>query len=137
MSKCDHVLAPNINLKRFNKLAELGALIKNFPPDIYQQILANAACAVGNSSSFVRDSTFYGTPVVLVGERQAGRETGKNAITVSAGKPEIVDAVKRQLINVRFDQDTLYGDGNASRIISDTIAAITLYTQKKISYSNQ
>ncbi len=133
--------ADNINrfIRRKHEYGELKnfQLIKNFPPDIYQQILANAACAVGNSSSFVRDSTFYGTPVVLVGERQTGRETGKNAITVSAGKPEIVNAVKRQLINVRFDQDTLYGDGNASRIISDTIAAIPLYTQKKISYSDQ
>ena len=33
-----------------------------------------------NSSSFVRDTTFSGTPVVLIGERQTGREYGKNLI---------------------------------------------------------
>ena len=39
----------------------------NLSPENYLKVLANASCAVGNSSSFVRDASFFGTPVVLVG----------------------------------------------------------------------
>ncbi len=44
--------------------------LTNLAPEHYLKVLANAACAVGNSSSFVRDASFFGTPVVLVGNRQ-------------------------------------------------------------------
>ena len=47
----------------------------NLPPEEYLKLLANAACAVGNSRSFVRDASYFGTPVVLAGHRQEGRET--------------------------------------------------------------
>ena len=49
--------------------------LTNLTPENYLKVLANAACAVGNSSSFVRDAGYFGTPVVLVGNRQEGRET--------------------------------------------------------------
>jgi hypothetical protein len=42
----------------------------NLPPDDYLRLLASAACAVGNSSSFVRDASYFGTPVVLVGNHE-------------------------------------------------------------------
>nr|NIP69356.1 UDP-N-acetylglucosamine 2-epimerase (hydrolyzing) [Planctomycetales bacterium] len=50
----------------------------NMAPRDYLKTLASVRCAVGNSSSFVRDSSFFGTPVVLVGERQMGREHAAN-----------------------------------------------------------
>ena len=42
--------------------------ITNLPPEHYLKVLANTSCAVGNSSSFVRDAGYFGTPVVLVVE---------------------------------------------------------------------
>ena len=51
-------------------------LVKNLEPEDFQKCLKKTVCAIGNSSSFIRDSTFSGTPVVLVGNRQVGRETG-------------------------------------------------------------
>jgi len=44
--------------------------LTNLEPEQYLKVLASTACAVGNSSSFVRDASFFGTPVVLVGRRQ-------------------------------------------------------------------
>ena len=49
-------------------------MLTNLAPELYLKVLARTACAVGNSSSFVRDASFFGTPVVLVGRRQDGRE---------------------------------------------------------------
>jgi UDP-N-acetyl-D-glucosamine 2-epimerase, UDP-hydrolysing len=57
-------------------------LIKNFRPEVFQKVLKNTSCAIGNSSSFLRDSTFTGAPIVLVGNRQVGREYGKNLVRV-------------------------------------------------------
>ncbi|ORB08304.1 hypothetical protein, partial [Mycobacterium noviomagense] len=69
------VLWPNIDagsdhiskaIRVFRDRAEKSWLrvITNLSPEIYLRILAGAACAIGNSSSFVRDSTFFATPVV-------------------------------------------------------------------------
>ena len=51
-------------------------VVKNFNPDDFQMLLANSKIAIGNSSSFVRDASILGIPVVLIGDRQKGRETG-------------------------------------------------------------
>ena len=45
-------------------------------------MLARVSCTVGNSSSFVRDAGYFGTPVVLVGDRQEGRETDEHVTRV-------------------------------------------------------
>ena len=57
--------------------------ITNLTPEDYLKVLASTACAVGNSSSFVRDAGYFGTPVVLVGNRQNGRETDEHVTRVS------------------------------------------------------
>ena len=51
---------------------------KNFSPEDYARVLNNAKCCVGNSSSFIREGSFLGIPCVLIGDRQKGREHGKN-----------------------------------------------------------
>ena len=37
---------------------------------------------IGNSSSFIREGSQMGKPAVILGERQKGREVGKNVILV-------------------------------------------------------
>ena len=72
------------------KDTKLGFLT-NLPPDTFQKLLSGAACAIGNSSSFVRDTNFSGVPVVLIGQRQRGREKGENVTEVngcSRGNPK-------------------------------------------------
>lgn len=108
--------------------------VTNLEPDIYLQVLAHAACAVGNSSSFVRDASFFGTPVVLVGERQEGRETTEHVIRVPPISPLLVDAINSQLEHGRYQPSTLYGDGYTSERIARGLARLTPYVQKRLHY---
>ena len=109
----------------------------NFSPEDYLRVLAQAACAVGNSSSFVRDASYFGTPVVLVGNRQNGRETAEHVTHVAVEGPTICDAIRRQLAHGRYPPSALYGDGHASERIAAALERLTLYQQKCLGYVTQ
>jgi len=108
-------------------------LIKNYPPETYLRVLSHAACAVGNSSSFVRDSSFFGTPVVLIGDRQGGREIAENVLPVEASA-DLHGAIVSQLAHGRYPPSALYGDGHASGRIADHLASLTPFVQKRLAY---
>jgi UDP-hydrolysing UDP-N-acetyl-D-glucosamine 2-epimerase len=106
----------------------------NLMPEDYLKVLASAACAVGNSSSFVRDASFFGTPVVLVGRRQEGREADRHVTPVPPETDAIESAVRAQLAHGRYPPSTLYGDGDVSRRVADRLSEIPLYVQKRLAY---
>jgi UDP-hydrolysing UDP-N-acetyl-D-glucosamine 2-epimerase len=108
--------------------------LTNLSPENYLQVLAAAACAVGNSSSFVRDASFLGTPVVLVGDRQKGRERDSHVLPVSVQKERIAEAIERQVSLGHYPPSHLYGDGNVSRAIAERLGSLTPYTQKRLSF---
>lgn len=108
--------------------------IVNLPPEIYLKALARAACAVGNSSSFVRDASFFGTPVVLVGSRQDGRERDVHVLRVNPVAEEIERGIRRQLQHGRYAPSTLYGDGRVSERIAQALATLEPYVQKRLHY---
>ena len=93
----------------------------NLGPEDYLNVLATTACAVGNSSSFVRDAGFFGTPVVLVGNRQNGRETDRHVVRTPVNTEQIVQSIRSQLANGRYKPSTLYGDGNVSPRIAECL----------------
>ncbi len=92
------------------------------PPDFYR-IFSHAAVVVGNSSSFIREGAFLGTPAVIVGDRQQGRERGENVKEVSPVRDEIRAAIDTQIRNGRYSQNFLFGDGTAARRIVGVLAA--------------
>ena len=106
----------------------------NVPPEEYQQVLAATACAVGNSSSFVRDAGYFGTPVVLIGKRQEGRESDLHVTRVTPSTREIVTAIRAQLEHGRYAPSTLYGDGFVADRIANALAGLTPYIQKRLDY---
>lgn len=108
--------------------------LTNLPPEDYLKVLANAACAIGNSSSFVRDASFFGTPVVLVGNRQEGRETDTHVVRVSPVLTEILGAAKQQLKHGAYKPSTLYGDGLVSQRIAEGLASLRPFTQKRLHF---
>jgi UDP-hydrolysing UDP-N-acetyl-D-glucosamine 2-epimerase len=108
--------------------------IKNFPPEMFQKVLKKTVCAIGNSSSFIRDTSFSGTPVVLVGNRQLGRDVAENVKFVDIKAAQILEGIKSQLNNGRYPPSTLYGNGTASKRIADTLANVDLYVQKRLHY---
>ncbi|PIP60542.1 UDP-N-acetylglucosamine 2-epimerase (hydrolyzing) [Candidatus Uhrbacteria bacterium CG22_combo_CG10-13_8_21_14_all_47_17] len=109
--------------------------IKNFNPELYVKVLANAVCAVGNSSSFIREGSFLGTPAVLVGSRQHGREHGKNVYYDVAHDRAIIESmIREQVAHGRYESDPIFGDGKAGERISATLASIQVEVQKRLAY---
>jgi UDP-N-acetylglucosamine 2-epimerase len=68
---------------------------------------------VGNSSSGIREASYFGTPVVNIGQRQQGRERGPNVVDVGYDVDEIRGAVESQSEHGRYPSSDLYGDGAA------------------------
>lgn len=123
-----------LRIYREHHRADWLHLVKNLDPITFQKCLKRTVCAIGNSSSFIRDTTFSGTPVVLVGDRQTGREHGENLVTVAPLAGDITLAIRNQLSHGRYAASTLYGDGQASRRIVEHLTAFAPYTQKKLQY---
>lgn len=111
--------------------------LTNCSPEDYLQILAHAACAVGNSSSFVRDAGYFGTPVVLVGDRQAGRECDVHVMRTEVTAELIARAVAEQLDHGAYAPSLLYGDGHVAGRVAEALARLTPYVQKRLHYIHE
>jgi UDP-hydrolysing UDP-N-acetyl-D-glucosamine 2-epimerase len=109
---------------------------KNFKPEDYIPLLKNASCAVGNSSSFIRDASFLGTPVVLVGSRQDGREWCSSVKRVEPKHNEILEAIDFQVQHGTYAVSDIYGEVGVSALIVKTIKQLKPYSQKCLSYVN-
>ena len=101
---------------------------KNFSPEDYARVLNNAACCVGNSSSFLREGAFLGTPAVMVGDRQEGREHGPNVAYVPHAKDAIAEKIAMQIRHGRYPRAPIFGTGDAGARIADELAGIDLAT---------
>ena len=109
--------------------------VKHFQPVDFLKVIAGSACLVGNSSSFVRDASFLGTPVVLVGNRQDGRETAEHVLRVPPVKETILDGIRTQLAHGPYPASQLYGRGNAAEQIAARLAEVPIYHQKRLAYA--
>lgn len=103
---------------------------KHLGPNDFYYTLANAACAVGNSSSFIREGAYFGTPAVIVGTRQNKRERCKNIVEVGASAQEIENNIKAQLARGRYKKDTRFGSGKAGEQIANILATARPRVQK-------
>src|SRR5688572_28695439 len=70
---------------------------KNFPVETFLRLMRSAACLVGNSSAFIREGAFIGTPAVNIGSRQDGRERGLNAVYVGYDRVPIVGHIRKHV----------------------------------------
>jgi UDP-hydrolysing UDP-N-acetyl-D-glucosamine 2-epimerase len=111
--------------------------ITNLTPENYLRVLAATSCAIGNSSSFVRDAGYFGTPVALVGNRQEGRETDLHVTQVEPEAGRIAEVIQRQLRHGRYAPSSLYGDGIVSGRIAKAIAQLNPYIQKRLHFVAQ
>ncbi len=107
---------------------------RNFSPEDYARVLANASCAIGNSSSLIREGAFLGVPAVVVGDRQLGREHGPNVCFSDYAAADIAAAAERSQQQKRFERSHLFGRGDAGRLIADTIAAARPSRIKMMTY---
>lgn len=107
---------------------------KNLPVEIFIPVFMHAACMAGNSSAAIREGSFLGIPSVNIGTRQAGRDRGKNVVDVGYDRKEIAAAIKKQLAHGPYDNDGMYGDGNAGKQIADILSKCPLTVQKRLTY---
>jgi UDP-hydrolysing UDP-N-acetyl-D-glucosamine 2-epimerase len=129
----DHI-SKAIRIFRDRKKQKWLRALTNLSPENYLKVLSNTSCAVGNSSSFVRDASYFGTPVVLIGARQEGREIDRHVTPAKLVATDIVDAIRAQLVHGRYQPSTLYGDGYVSERIAKALACLTPYVQKHLHY---
>jgi UDP-N-acetylglucosamine 2-epimerase len=118
----------NAAMREFRAGADLPRAVfhKHVSLEDYTKLLANAAVAVGNSSSLIREAAYLGTPVVLAGTRQQYRERGGNVVEVPAEREAIARAIEAQRAHGRFAPDMRFGDGTAAPRIAETLATIDL-----------
>lgn len=128
------LVSRGIRIFRENNTDLNFAYFKNFPPEIYNCILNNAVCAVGNSSSFIREASYMGTPTVIVGDRQEGREHGSNVMFAQYDTEDIAGCLEKQISHGRYESETVFGKGNAGEIIADYLAKVNLSIHKRMTY---
>jgi UDP-hydrolysing UDP-N-acetyl-D-glucosamine 2-epimerase len=130
----DHI-SKAIRQFRTQRDAQWLRTLTNFTPENYLRVLGNAACAIGNSSSFVRDASYFGTPVVLVGNRQRYREHDVHVTKVAPQAQAVAGAIRDQLGKGRYAPSTLYGDGHVAERIADGLERLTPYLQKHLAFA--
>lgn len=109
--------------------------IKNLNPDMYAKVLANAVCTVGNSSSFIREGSYLGTPGVVVGNRQQGREHGANVmVEVPYDRAEIQKSIMQQIAHGKYESDPIFGSGTAGEQIAKALSKVEVTLQKRLAY---
>jgi len=127
-------VSKGIRVFRENNMQENFHYYKNFTPEDYARVLANARCCVGNSSSFIRECAFLGTPTVIVGDRQAGREHGHNIVFSNYDRQEIGEKIALQLEHGRYEPDHVFGRGDAGERIAEKLVTVDLDLIKRNSY---
>lgn len=127
-------VSKGIRVFRENHMQASYHYYKNFTPEDYARVLANARCCVGNSSSFIRECAFLGTPAVIVGDRQTGREHGQNIVFTDYDRHVIAEKILLQLNHGRYKRDTTFGQGDAGEHITEKLVCIDLNLVKRNSY---
>lgn len=106
----------------------------NFSPEDYIRLLYNADCVIGNSSSFIREGGALGLPAVLIGNRQVGREQGKNVIQVPYSSEAISGAALKQIQHGKYEPSNLFGKGDAGEKIISQISRLQVLKVKRMTY---
>lgn len=112
-------------------------LFTHMPMERFIHLLRGCSCLVGNSSSGIRESCYFGTPTLNLGTRQNGRLRGKNVLDVPHDREEIKRWIENSLTlpRCRFKPEYLYGDGKAGEKIAEILARVEFKTtQKTLTY---
>lgn len=101
--------------------------------DDFVRLMASCVVMVSNSSAGIRESAYFGVPVVNVGTRQNYRECGTN---VDPAQPYAVHlGIEYQLWHGPYQPEYIYGNGQAGETIAAILATIKLPPiQKRIAY---
>jgi len=114
-------------------------LYKHIDIDDFSVLLKSCKCLIGNSSAGVREACVFGTPVINIGKRQNFRirKEMENVHTMQNFTKDELDKKIKEISNIIYKRNLVYGDGNASTKIVKILKEIdTTDTSKVISYIN-
>ncbi|PIR93157.1 UDP-N-acetylglucosamine 2-epimerase (hydrolyzing) [Candidatus Falkowbacteria bacterium CG10_big_fil_rev_8_21_14_0_10_43_10] len=112
------IIARTINNYRGRKNYHIN---KSLERKVYLSFLKHGDLLIGNSSSGIIESGFFKLPTVNIGNRQSGRETGRNVIHAGYEEKGITRAISRALSadfreNIKMENN-IYGSGAAGKKI--------------------
>lgn len=93
---------------------------EEYAPQEYISLLRHADCLIGNSSSFLKEASIFGTSVVDIGLRQISRLKPLNVLHVPYDKLAIKNAIDTQLGRV-YPPDFVYFKHDTSKSILDIL----------------
>jgi UDP-hydrolysing UDP-N-acetyl-D-glucosamine 2-epimerase len=102
---------------------------RDVPRRLFLGLMRDAAVLVGNSSSGIIEAASFGTPVVDIGPRQAGRERSANVTHVPAQAKAVKAALKsiwRDGRPRRSPARNVYGGGGAGKRIAAELARLSV-----------
>jgi GDP/UDP-N,N'-diacetylbacillosamine 2-epimerase (hydrolysing) len=80
----------------------------------YYTAMSKCLCIIGNSSSGIVEAASFGKYVLNLGDRQKGRESGKNVIHLPVSRKKILEDFKKISKRSLLGRKNIYGDGKAS-----------------------
>ncbi|MDA7812019.1 UDP-N-acetylglucosamine 2-epimerase [Gammaproteobacteria bacterium] len=97
--------------------------IKNLESKFFLKLLSISNFLIGNSSVGIRECSFMGVPVINLGDRQRGRDRGRNLIDIKWEDLQSINLISA-IQEKNSQKDNLYGDGNSSKKISQIITSL-------------
>ena len=101
------------------------AFVDTLGRSLFPNALRHAAFMLGNSSSGLIEAGLFGLPVIDVGDRQMGRERGRNVIHTASDSEAVARAIggleSGGVCPYRYNPGTPYGDGRSGPRIARAI----------------
>lgn len=74
---------------------------------------------IGNSSSGIRETPYYGIPCINIGERQQNRANSKNILNIKKlKKAEQIFSIYNRIKNKKFNKQKVFGSGKSGEKIN-------------------
>ena len=126
-----------------NRYPDKFYLFKNLDRITYVNLLRNAKCLVGNSSSGLLEAPSFKLPAVNVGERQKGRLAGNNVIFTTNREADIYNSIIKAVKDKEFlakvkNGTNPYGNGDSAQKAHSILSTVDLNDHlkfKNITYS--
>ena len=115
-------------------------VMENLAPEKFVTLIKNASICIGNSSSFLREAALCGTPSLILGRRQEGREMGLNCTLLKKVEKKSLTQAISEILEIRdFPTDNRFGDGSSGKKIAEQISKLpTTYKSKpKLTFENR
>lgn len=90
----------------------------------YYSFMKYCYAVVGNSSSGIVEAASYRKYVINIGDRQKGRDRGRNVIDVPINSDKICKAILRVIKLPMLNKKNIFGDGNTAEKIIKVIEKI-------------